>query len=272
MLYTEGTFNPLSPTGCIVARSEGNFATFTVDLTANTVYTLVMSYQGTTDQSGTFTSDITGTGDVCWSDTLGTCEDQDGDNVNDATDNCLTTPNADQANNYGSDNEGDACDDSDTDGVLDIDDACPTTKPVTDEDGDGCDDVDDSIGEEISSGGNEIPFYLLDGRLNPQMGDGLAIAYEGSDGNGGSSLDFYCVAPDSTGFLGLQITAEDLPESIPAENTLIKQSEVCNVAFYVLSSGEYQVNIGPDAEGKVWELIFTSLDMDNLRMQQFVLD
>lgn len=274
-LYTLGTFDPTDPVGCLDAGVSLNVA-----IEANTVYTLMVSHTGrlpgNNDELGapgeTFTANLSAAVDVCWSDTLGTCEDDDGDNVNNATDNCPTTANADQANNYGSDNEGDACDDSDMDGVLDIDDACPTTNPVTDEDGDGCDDVDDSIGEEITDGGNEIPFYALDGRLNPLNGDNLAVAYEGSDGNGGTSLDLYCVRADSTGMLGLQITQDDLPTTTPDENTLIAQSEICNVSFYVLSSGEYQVNIGPDAEGKVWELIFTSLDMDNLRSQVFVLD
>lgn len=45
--------------------------------------------------------------------------DTDGDGVPDATDNCPTIANADQANNYGS-SKGDACEDTDSNGILDV--------------------------------------------------------------------------------------------------------------------------------------------------------
>ena len=52
-------------------------------------------------------------------------QDTDDDGIPDNSDNCPTTPNHDQANNYGTDNEGDACDDTDGDTHLDINDAFP---------------------------------------------------------------------------------------------------------------------------------------------------
>ena len=48
--------------------------------------------------------------------------DTDGDGVPDATDNCPTIANANQANRYGS-AKGDVCEDTDGDGVLDVDEA-----------------------------------------------------------------------------------------------------------------------------------------------------
>ena len=73
--------------------------------------------------------------------------DTDNDGVPDASDNCPTVANADQANNYGTE-LGDACEDSDGDGVGDNVDAFPTDpNEQYDSDGDGvgatadCDDT-----------------------------------------------------------------------------------------------------------------------------------
>ena len=56
-----------------------------------------------------------------------TVEDQDDDGVFDEDDNCLSTPNADQAD-FDGDGQGDACDpDDDNDGVPDADDVCVGT-------------------------------------------------------------------------------------------------------------------------------------------------
>jgi len=55
----------------------------------------------------------------------GTCSDSDGDGVPDASDNCPTVSNADQAN-FDGDSQGDACDiDDDNDGLVD------TSEPAT---------------------------------------------------------------------------------------------------------------------------------------------
>ncbi len=79
-------------------------------------------------------------GDACDSDADNDGVPNDGDNsgiigdnlcpngVNtNCDDNCITTHNANQANNFGAPRGlGDACDDFDKDGVIDIDDNCPT--------------------------------------------------------------------------------------------------------------------------------------------------
>ena len=100
-------------------------------------------------------------------DIVETC-DGDGDNVIDALDNCLNTPNADQANLDG-DGLGDVCDDSDGDGVFDSDDICQGFDDTLDADGDGvpdgCDvcDGDDATGDTDEDGVcNDIDICPLD--------------------------------------------------------------------------------------------------------------
>lgn len=280
MIYNGGTFNPANTTGCIYAKSTSNNATFTVNLTADTHYTLVMSHEGIVGVNGaatvgapgeTFTATLTGPGSVCWG-APGVCDDADSDNVNDLTDNCPAVANPGQENGYGT-AAGDACEDTDTDGFNDDVDACPTELPVTDVNpADGCDDVDEGVdvgGPATGSSGGGWPAYLFDGRLNPLMGDTLAVAYPGVDDVGGMALNLYCINDNADVFFAMQVTADDLPESTPAVNTLVKASPNCNVAFYALSTGEYQINIGPDAEGKVYEVIFNGLGMDNARVRAF---
>lgn len=73
--------------------------------------------------------------------------DADGDGVADATDNCPTVANADQANNDG-DALGDACDpDDDNDTVADTADNCPTVSNAdqADSDGDGIGNACDNV-------------------------------------------------------------------------------------------------------------------------------
>src|SRR3990167_840061 len=91
--------------------------------------------------------DGNGAGDVCDQKTGGTTDptggetppppDSDGDGVIDSEDNCIDVANADQANNYGNLQLGDACEDSDNDGWVDANDNCPTLAALNNEDTDG---------------------------------------------------------------------------------------------------------------------------------------
>lgn len=55
---------------------------------------------------------------------------------------------------------------------------------------------------------------------------------------------------------------EDLSEA-PEENTLIARRY--DISFYHLTSGEFQINAGPDNEGKVFTIIFEGCPAQNIR-------
>ncbi|MDO1502229.1 thrombospondin type 3 repeat-containing protein [Winogradskyella maritima] len=85
--------------------------------------------------------------------------DNDGDGIINSDDNCINTPNPDQAD---SDNNGigDVCQDTDGDGVLDSDDNCPNTSNAnqTDSDGDGIGDAcEDADGDGVADGEDNCP-------------------------------------------------------------------------------------------------------------------
>jgi hypothetical protein len=70
------------------------------------------------------------------------------------------------------------------------------------------------------------------------------------------TYDFYLFNGQGQGVRVMRVNEndiEDLPE-FPETNTLI--DEVPGVAMYKLTSGEYQINAGPDPNGKFYYLIF----------------
>lgn len=86
--------------------------------------------------------------------------DADSDGVTDSSDNCMSTPNADQADSD-SDGTGDACDatpfppsDRDSDGVDDASDNCPNTYNADQLDSDG-----DRAGDSCDS---DAPVYTVE--------------------------------------------------------------------------------------------------------------
>jgi Tol biopolymer transport system component len=114
--------------------------------------------------------------------------DGDGDGVLDASDNCPTTTNADQADADG-DGQGDACDpDDDNDGAPDTTDNCPITPnpDQVDLDGDGqgdaCDPDDDSDG--VPDGADNCPVTLNADQADAD-GDGQGDACDPDDDNDG---------------------------------------------------------------------------------------
>jgi YVTN family beta-propeller protein len=106
--------------------------------------------------------------------------DQDDDGVLDVSDNCPTTPNADQADSD-ADGLGDACDlDDDNDGVLDTADNCPfdANADQADLDGDGIGDACDADidGDGVANGDDNCSLVANPGQDNADGdldGDGV---------------------------------------------------------------------------------------------------
>ena len=184
--------------------------------------------------------------------------------------------------------EGDACDDTDTDTVLDNVDACPTTfgtlpdgcnpPTPTDTDGDGFPDVSDAC-PTVSGGapdGCPAPtgsgsYNAPDDRINwgaPGYND-VAI-YLVTDNPTNLGIHVYCIDNNSNGYYGLAVSQSDVA-SFPAQpdvNTLVSTSNTCNLSFYILTTGEYQLNIVLD--GEVIEVIFDGFSAQNVIYRSFI--
>jgi hypothetical protein len=118
--------------------------------------------------------------------------DADGDEVPDASDNCPSVANTDQADNDG-DGQGDACDgDDDDDGVEDAGDNCPfTANPDqadsdSDGQGDACDADDD--GDGVADADDNCPSTANSDQADNDN-DGLGDACDADDDNDGVADD-----------------------------------------------------------------------------------
>ncbi len=89
---------------------------------------------------------------------------------------------------------------------------------------------------------------------------GVAL-FKSEDANGDQQMDLYRVDSGTTNSTYLfSITQEDLAPYAtehPTVNTLLASAD--GVAVYVLTTGEIQVNAGPDAEGKIHVKIFNGI-------------
>ncbi len=100
-----------------------------------------------------------------------------------------------------------------------------------------------------------------DGRINAALGDQLALILPGTDDGDSPELHVYSVNEEGGAdeFL-LAITQEDIAPYVdnpPPQNTLILSHS--DIAFYVLDTGEFQVNLGPDADGRMWAIIIDGI-------------
>jgi hypothetical protein len=103
----------------------------------------------------------------------------------------------------------------------------------------------------------------------PFIGDSLnangkleAQIFNAEDDNGDPILHIYEINDEGEGEFSFAITQDDLApflDNPPANNTEIKSSASGKVTLYVLDTGEFQINIGPDEEGNVYVTIFTGL-------------
>ena len=104
-----------------------------------------------------------------------------------------------------------------------------------------------------------------DGRVNGGHGDHIAAVYIDQDDHAKPDLKLYCVTPDLGTYAG-EITQAMIPATPPAKDTLIKTFTACShpVSLYALTTGELQLNFGPDAEGHTAVMTFTGIPPTNI--------
>jgi hypothetical protein len=112
-----------------------------------------------------------------------------------------------------------------------------------------------------------------DDRINWKHGDQYAALYARQDDNTKPVLHVYCITPEGKGdlkYVAPNSMFANAPQN-PASNTKIGETNVCRypVVFYVLTSGEFQINIGPDWEGKTNVIIFTGMPPGNIHFYDF---
>ncbi len=92
--------------------------------------------------------------------------------------------------------------------------------------------------------------------VNPKTGD-CAIEVLGIDGN-------------VNGYKAIYVTAKELAKlpEFPEENTLIEQ--YYEYALYKLQNGQYQVNVGPLAESKVYVVTWTGCPATDVKESNYV--
>ena len=96
--------------------------------------------------------------------------------------------------------------------------------------------------------------------LNIGLGSHTAALFINDDADGNPRLDIYDVDANSNGSYLMDVTQDDIAPYIgnpPATNTLIESAGFA--ALYVLTTGEFQLNIGPDDEGKTYVIIFDDI-------------
>lgn len=87
----------------------------------------------------------------------------------------------------------------------------------------------------------------------------------------GCLLEVYSIEPNGTGRRQLRLTERDLARfPTKAQNYLIAASRDQRFALYRLSSGELQVNAGPDRENKVYVTIIRGCPATEVREEVFV--
>lgn len=106
-----------------------------------------------------------------------------------------------------------------------------------------------SVSEGCGDGDSE-PAYTLPG-LPTNTQQGFILPPEAGDGDddAGENFELWLIDADGNGFKALEFSPEELaalPE-LPDSNQTILEGE--GFAFYVLTTGEFQVNFGPTADG-----------------------
>jgi hypothetical protein len=102
------------------------------------------------------------------------------------------------------------------------------------------------------------PSPCTDARINCHLYDDQIVLYGADSGTG---IDVFMVDGSSEGQYLFTINAADFGSYLtnpPAQDMLI--DHVGNVSVYILTTGEVQVNYGPDANGKTYVIIMSGID------------
>ncbi len=96
-----------------------------------------------------------------------------------------------------------------------------------------------------------------DSRINWQYGDLLAVIYPGSDVDGNPLLRVYTVSNENQGDYLCTFQQSDLRPRPRQNRRPDEPIKTCGqiVRFYRLVSGQLQVEVGPDTEGKTYRLV-----------------
>ena len=120
-----------------------------------------------------------------------------------------------------------------------------------------------------------LPFVIPSSGATPPNFAGAEVVaapvFESEDLNFRYGLDVWGIDDEGNGFKAFYVSGEtlsNLPES-PEENTLIASTEDEYISLYQLTTGEYQINIGPDIEGNVQVVIFTGVPPTNVYRNDF---
>ncbi len=109
-------------------------------------------------------------------------------------------------------------------------------------------------------GGTASGYQAPDDRLNLGAGDLLNVIYARRDTAQRPVLHVYSLSSQSTGVFEGAFAYEALAPYLsdaPDENTLIGKIDA--TALYALTTGEFQIVIGPDREEKTYSIILTGL-------------
>ncbi len=108
-----------------------------------------------------------------------------------------------------------------------------------------------------------------DRRHNCMGGQFYAVYSKGTPT--GCTLEIYAIEPNGSGRRQLRFTERDLARfPTKAQNYLIAATRDMRFALYRLSSGELQVNAGPDVENKVYVTIMKGCPAAEVREEVFV--
>lgn len=125
-----------------------------------------------------------------------------------------------------------------------------------------------SLGEELATGISPPP-GINTGGASALI---VPITATGEEAHGDYvGLSFWGINEQGDGYFAFYVSKEmldALPEN-PEVNLEIARTDNGQIVFYKLTTGEYQVNIGPDSEGKVQVVIFDGIPPTNVYRRDF---